>query len=286
MKDGILLVNKPENITSNDLVLKIKKYLNLKAGHTGTLDYAATGLMIITLQKAVKITPYLQNLDKEYIAVGELGKITDTYDRNGRIIEEREVNITEEKLIDVIKSFKKSYYQMPPPYSAKRIKGKRAYQFAKKGEEPDLKPKFVHIYDIQILEISLPFFTIKINCSSGTYIRSIIKEIGDEVGTGAYLKALQRTKIGKFSLQESINLEDLLKMKPEEVEAHIIPITDALYFMDSVILDEMLIDRFTKGQRLKIDKENKEFVKVLDKNLNTVGIGKIEDGILKPIRII
>ncbi len=285
--DGILLVDKPENITSNKLVQKIKhKIEEKKVGHTGTLDYFASGLMVITIGKATRLTEYFQGLDKEYITTGELGKITDTYDREGRVIEEKECNISKEELKQIILSFIKTYPQMPPPYSSKKIGGKRAYQLAKKGLEVPLKPKEISIYDIQILDISLPFFTIKVHCSSGTYIRSLVKEIGDKAGCGAYTKSLRRTKVGKFSIGDALKLEEILKMSKKEIEEKLIPIEKALYFFPEVILDEGFDKRFLVGQRFKVPYNADSLVKVLDKEGRFLGIGKIKEGqILQPVKV-
>ncbi len=285
--DGILLVDKPENITSNRLVQKIKKKLEeQKVGHTGTLDYFASGLMVLTLGKATRLTEYFQGLDKEYIATGELGKITDTYDRQGKIIEEKECNISEDALRDIILSFVKRYPQLPPPYSAKKIEGKRAYQLAKKGLEVPLKPKEVTIYSIEIVDISLPFFTIKVHCSSGTYIRSLIKEIGDEAGCGAYTTSLRRTKVGEFDVKDALSLEKIMKMSKREVKEYIIPIKDALYFFPEIVLDEGFDKKFLLGQRFKVPYKINGLVKVLDKNGNFLGVGRIkENNILQPVKV-
>ncbi len=291
--DGIFLVDKPENITSNYLVQKIKKHLKkitgkeIKVGHTGTLDFFASGLMVITVGKATRLTEYFQGLDKEYIAEGELGKITDTYDRQGKVIEERECNITEEKLKEIILSFQKTYPQMPPPYSSKRIGGKRAYQLAKKGIQPQLKPKIVSIYQIQILEIKLPFFKIKVHCSSGTYIRSLIKEIGDKADCGAYVSYLRRTKVGKFSVEEAVKLSELLQMTKDELVNRLIGMKDALYFLTELILDHGFDDRFIKGQRFRVKQAGKGLVKVLNKEGKLLGIGEIkENNILQPLKVL
>ncbi|RMD47232.1 MAG: tRNA pseudouridine(55) synthase TruB [Aquificota bacterium] len=285
--DGILLVDKPENITSNRLVQKIKKKIEeKKVGHTGTLDYFASGLMVLTIGKATRLTEYFQGLDKEYIATGELGKITDTYDRQGKIVEERECKIKEEDLEKIILSFVKTYHQIPPPYSSKKIGGKRAYQLAKKGIEVSLRPKEITIYSIEIIDISLPFFTIKVRCSSGTYIRSLIKEIGDETGCGAYTKSLRRTKVGEFSVDEALSLEQILKMSKKEIEEKLISVEKALYFFPEVVLDDGFDKRFLVGQRFRVPYSYKSLVKVLDKKGRFLGIGKIKEGqILQPVKV-
>ncbi|WP_457622237.1 tRNA pseudouridine(55) synthase TruB [Persephonella sp.] len=290
--DGILLVDKPENITSNYLVQKIKKHLkkttekDIKVGHTGTLDYFASGLMVITIGKATRLTEYFQGLDKEYIATGELGKVTDTYDRQGRLIEKKECSIDRETLKKIILSFKKTYFQVPPPFSSKRVEGKRAYQLAKKGIQVSLKPKKVTIYSIHILNIDIPFFTIKVHCSSGTYIRSLIKEIGDETGCGAYVTSLRRTKVGHFRVENAVRLEELLQMTEEEIKSRLIDIKDALYFFTEILLDPGFDERFIKGQRFKVPYKEKGLVKVLDKNYRFLGIGEIkENQILQPVKV-
>ena len=287
--DGIFLIDKPASITSNNLVQKIKKHLkniyntDIKIGHTGTLDFFATGLMIITVGKATRLTEYYQGLDKEYITTGELGKITDTYDINGKVIEEKECNISEKNLREIILSFQKEYLQYPPPYSAKRIKGKRAYQLAKKGIQPELKPKKVKIYSIEILDISMPFFTVKISCSSGTYIRSIIKEIGDLAGCGAYTKELRRTKIDSFSVEDALPLNDFLQKT--DLQDILIPIENALPFMEKIQLDEGFDKRFLHGQRFRVPAQEGIY-RIYDYKGKFIGIGKVDKNrILHPQKV-
>jgi len=276
--DGILLVNKPKYMTSNDLVVKVKKHLNEKVGHTGILDYAASGLMVLTVGKATRFTQFFQGLDKQYIAEGKLGEITDTYDSQGKVIQSNPVNINQDQLIQVINSFIGEYDQLPPPYSAKKIQGRRAYQLAKKGINPDLKPVRVKIYNIEILEINLPYFKIKVDCSSGTYIRSLIKDIGDKLSTGAYMSDLIRTKIGEFKLEDALELQDILDKK----EVKLIPIKEALYFFQELELPSTLERAFKYGQKVKLDSELKGLFKVVNQEGQLLGLGKMEDGILKP----
>ncbi|MDM7273823.1 tRNA pseudouridine(55) synthase TruB [Sulfurihydrogenibium azorense] len=276
--DGILLVNKPKYMTSNDLVVKVKKHLSEKVGHTGILDYAASGLMVLTVGKATRFTQFFQGLDKQYIAEGKLGEITDTYDSQGKVIQSNPVNINQDQLIQVINSFIGEYDQLPPPYSAKKIQGRRAYQLAKKGITPELKPVRVKIYDIEILEINLPYFKIKVDCSSGTYIRSLIKDIGDKLSTGAYMSDLTRTKIGEFKLEDALELQDILDKK----EVKLIPIKEALYFFQELELPSTLERAFKYGQKVKLDSELKGLFKVINPQGQLLGLGKMEDGILKP----
>jgi tRNA pseudouridine55 synthase len=280
--DGILLINKPKFITSNDMVIKVKKHINQKVGHTGTLDYSASGLMILTVGKATRFTQYFQKMDKQYIAQGKLGEITDTYDSQGKVIQSNQVDITESQLIQVINSFIGQYEQIPPPYSAKKIEGKRAYQLAKKGIQPQLKPVKVKIYNIEILEINLPYFKIKVDCSSGTYIRTLIKDIGDKLGCGSYMSQLLRTKVGEFKLENAINFEKVLSLNPKEIEKILVPIKDALYFFKSITVDNISEKKFKTGQKIKLNLNENGIYKVLNENQEFLGLGKFEEGILKP----
>ena len=291
--DGILLIDKPSGITSNYLVQKVKRHIQsltnkeIKIGHTGTLDFFATGLMILTLGKATRFTEYFQGLDKEYIAKGELGKVTDTYDIQGRVVEEKECNINEEELKSIILSFKKEYFQYPPPYSAKRINGKRAYQLAKKGITPDLKPKKIKIYKIEVLNIDFPFFEIKVYCSSGTYIRSLVKEIGDLANCGAYTVSLRRTKVDSFLVENAIPLEEFLIKNLEDIKKLLIPLEKSLPFLPQITLDEGFDKRFITGQRFKVPFNIEGIVKVFSHNNKFLGIGKINnEKILKPEKVI
>lgn len=280
--DGVLLVNKPKFITSNDLVQKVKKHIQEKVGHTGILDYAASGLLVLTVGKATRITQFLQKLDKEYIATGKLGEITDTYDSQGKVVETKPVEVSEERLREIILSFDGGYLQTPPPFSAKKIAGQKAYKLAKKGIQPDLKPVAVNIYQIEVLDINLPFFTIKVSCSSGTYIRSLIKDIGDRAGCGAYMTDLIRTSIGQLRLEDAVEFEDLLRLEREQIERRLIPIKEALYFMEQIVLRHPYIIKFKHGQKIEVNMRDTDAVKVIDEDGNLIGIGKTADGLLKP----
>ncbi|HPC38223.1 MAG TPA: tRNA pseudouridine(55) synthase TruB [Exilispira sp.] len=298
--DGIILCNKPKGITSNQIVRNISKKFNIKAGNTGILDYAAEGLLIIVIGKATRFTSFFQNLDKKYIAVGELGKETDTCDINGDIVKEAKVDIEKDMLIEIIKSFEGHYLMVPPKYSSKKINGKRAYRYALKGVEIELKPINVKINEINIIEINLPFFTIFVNCSSGTYIRSLIRDIGEKSNCFAYMYKLTRVSIGDFSISNSIEYEKLINLSYDEFYRLIIPISKALYFFPAFIIENFQIKNFKNGQKIKINQSEKIFkeeiirknnegnfilsnlddklVKVIDINDNLIGLGILEEG--------
>jgi len=290
--DGIILCNKPSGITSNRIARTISKKFQIKVGNTGILDLAAEGLLILVIGKATKFTQYFQELNKEYISVGELGKETDTYDKNGEIVRESEINISEEKLIEIIKSFEGEISMVPPAFSSKKINGKRAYKYALKGEDIELKPINVNVEKIDVIEINLPFFKINVKCSSGTYIRTLIKEIGISCGCYAYMFSLKRTRIGNFSLLDSVDYDKLINFDEQELINSIIPIKESLYFFPELIIEKEEIKKFKNGQKIKIkdkiddlkyifDKTN--LYKILDDESNLIGLATIEsDNLIQP----
>lgn len=210
-RSGFFNINKPKNITSHDLVNIIRKKLGTKkVGHTGTLDPFAEGVMIVAVNKGTKFIEFFQNSSKTYHVVAELGIVTDTFDITGVVKEKNEVKEEHlEKLKDTINSFKGFYNQIPPAYSAKRYKGKRLYEYARKGEIINLPPKRVQIKNIENIIVDNKTFEFDVEVSSGTYIRSLIMDIGYKLGCGAVTKKLTRTSIDNFKLKDSINYENI-----------------------------------------------------------------------------
>ena len=209
--NGLLLVNKQSNITSSDVVIKVRKLLNIKkVGHTGTLDPLAEGLLILTVGNATRIQELITEKDKEYIATMKLGIKTDTYDTEGKIIDQKEVpnNLNIE---EVLNSYIKKYNQEVPIYSSIKVNGKKLYEYARENIEVELPKREVEIKDIKLLSINNNEVTFKCLVSKGTYIRSLINDIGNTLGTYAIMTKLIRTKIDNFSLDNSYTLEDIEK---------------------------------------------------------------------------
>ena len=209
--NGLLLVNKQSNITSSDVVIKVRKLLNIKkVGHTGTLDPLAEGLLILTVGNATRIQELITEKDKEYIATMKLGIKTDTYDTEGKIIDQKEVpnNLNIE---EVLNSYIKKYNQEVPIYSSIKVNGKKLYEYARENIEVEWPKREVEIKDIKLLSINNNEVTFKCKVSKGTYIRSLINDIGNTLGTYATMTKLIRTKIDNFSLDNSYTLEDIEK---------------------------------------------------------------------------
>lgn len=216
---GILLINKPQGFTSQDVVSKVKKILNIKkAGHTGTLDPMATGVLPVLLNEYTKLSKYLIEHDKTYIAEIKLGEKTDTGDLEGKIIETLSVDtkyLQKEYLENILNEFLGKQMQIPPMYSAIKINGKKLYEYAREGKNIEVSPRQIEIYSINLLKIDKENLkiTFEVSCSKGTYIRSLCEDIAKKIKTVGYMCNLTRTIVDKFTLEESITFEELEKAK-------------------------------------------------------------------------
>ena len=208
---GFLNVYKPEGITSHDVVAKLRRVTKIKQiGHTGTLDPFASGVLPVCIGKATRLIEFL-NDDKEYIATVQFGKNTDTYDIEGNITAEFDTKVTRDEILSALKTFEGEISQMPPIYSAIKVNGKKLYDYAREGKNVEIKPRNVKIYKIELLDFdeNNQIAKILVNCSKGTYIRSIAFDLGAKLNCGGYLANLVRTKAGMFGIENSVKLEDL-----------------------------------------------------------------------------
>lgn len=232
-KSGVLLVNKPKGLTSRDVVNKIEKiYDTKKVGHNGTLDPLAEGLLIVTINRATKINELLTSVDKEYIATVKVGIETDTLDIEGNVIKESKEEISKDKLDTLFKEFPKTYYQTVPKYSAIKIKGKKLYEYARKNLDIDLPKRKVIIKNLELLEYTNTSFKFKTIVSKGTYIRSLIKDMGDFLNISLTMESLIRTRQGKYSLTNAVTLDTL------SINNNLITIKDALDIETKEVLEK------------------------------------------------
>ena len=214
---GILIVDKPKGVTSHDVVAIVRRHFQIKkVGHAGTLDPNATGVLVLLLGKATKLSETFLNQDKEYEAVMKLGEKTDSGDCEGKVLKVREVNVDEDELRKVVNSFQGEIEQVPPMFSAKKIGGKRLYKLARKGLEIKREPRKIHIKEIEIGDVNLPMVHLRVVCSKGTYIRQLADDIGEALGCGANLAELRRTRSGEFDLTKSVKFDALSKMDKEK----------------------------------------------------------------------
>ncbi len=251
--DGVLLVNKPPEITSYKVVEKIKRHLGLKkVGHGGTLDPFATGLLVILIGKATKTSRYLLNEDKEYEGVISLGVETDTFDIEGKVLSKKEVaGADDEKIKNIFASFLGSIEQKPPQYSAIKINGEKAYNLARKEKKVKIGARKVYIYDLSLKSIrENKFVSFYAKVSKGTYLRSLAYDIGKKLMTGAYLHELRRISSGRFDLKNAFELKNVLGWKMSELSNRIISMRDSLDFPEIVVKDKITEDRVKNGQSL------------------------------------
>lgn len=208
--NGFLLINKPKGITSFDVIRRVRKTLNMrKVGHAGTLDPLATGLLILALGEGTKLLEYLIKQNKTYEAEITFGSVSDTFDAEGEILKISDKIITREEIQDELRNFQGKIQQIPPKYSALKINGKKACDLARKGEDVKMKAREIEIYETEILDYTFPKLNLKINCSTGTYIRSIAHDLGEDLKCGGYLTALKRAKIGEYFIDDAIDLEEV-----------------------------------------------------------------------------
>ena len=289
--DGIILINKEKNCTSNNVVNKVKHILNEKTGHIGTLDPNATGLLPILVGKGTKLSQYLINHDKEYEVELKLGIKTDTADLEGKIIEEKEVadNLLEkEKVLDVLNGFIGKQKQVPPMYSAIKVNGKKLYEYARKNVQIELEAREIEIYEIKLGTINQKENTITftVHCSKGTYIRSLCEDIAQRLGTIGYMKELNRTKVGIFNIENSISVEKLEQNKnnPEELNKYIIPIERIfinIYGNNNCIsLNDRKLELFNNGVKLTYGL-SEGLYRIYNSKGVFIGIGSVKDKTLK-----
>ena len=237
MIHGIINIYKEKGYTSHDVVAKLRRIVNQKKiGHTGTLDPDAEGVLPVCFGKGTKLCDLLTDKNKAYEAVLVLGKETDTQDTSGTILNEYEISVSKAEVEEAIFSFIGEYAQIPPMYSALKVNGKKLYQLARAGIEVERKARKVRIMDIQILEIDLPRVRIRVSCSKGTYIRTLMYDIGRKLECGGCLDMLLRTQVGTFHIQDSYKLDEIEKMVAKgEIDAVVTPL-DAMFPYPSIVI--------------------------------------------------
>ena len=279
--NGIIIVNKSKGYTSHDIVAKVKKITGEKVGHTGTLDPLATGVLPILIGKGTLCSKYLMNHDKTYKVLLKLGIKKSTGDEEGEIIQEETVDeeiLDERNVKTVLNSFLGEQMQIPPIYSAIKVKGKKLYEYAKKGQKVEIEPRKITIYDIKLLKINKVSSEIQfeVSCSKGTYIRSLCEDIAKKMGTVGYMKELQRTRVGIFTIEQSVLVEDLTK---ETIEKYMITIEKLFKDLENIELNEKKLQLFLNG--VKLSSDLKDGIYKIYSNQQFIGIGVLKNNLLK-----
>jgi len=274
---GIINFYKPENMTSHDAVNILRRLTGIKRiGHTGTLDPNVTGVLPLCIGKATRVSEYVLEANKEYVGELTLGSKTTTQDKDGDIIDQSDIRVTEEEIIETFKSFEGEITQIPPMYSAVRHKGKRLYDLARDGVVVERKPRKAIIYELEILSIKDNKIMFRVVCSKGTYIRTLCNDIGEKLKTYGYMSYLIRTQVGNFSLDKSYSREYLESLTMEEFEEILLPMDIAITNMKSFTLKDSLYDKIVNGLKIKVENDNLDIntdYKIYCKN-EFIGIGE------------
>lgn len=276
--NGVLNIFKNKGMTSFDVVSRVRKTAKeKKVGHTGTLDPEAEGVLPVCIGKATKIIDYIMNSEKGYRVEFKLGVKTTTYDLEGEIIEEKDTSfLTEKEVMEAINSFKGEYMQVPPMFSALKKNGVRLYELARKGIEVEREGRNITIYSIENVNIKLPYVSMDVTCSKGTYIRSLCYDIGEKLNVGAVMTGLKRFKTSFFYEEDSINIEEL---NEENIKEHLISIEEALKNYPKIYLTEGYAKLIVNGVRVADKRftknvvENNVLYRVYDENKEFLGLG-------------
>jgi len=288
--NGILVINKPQNWTSHDVVSKARRLLQeKKIGHTGTLDPLATGVLVLCIGKATKIVRYLEADDKEYIAELKLGETTDTLDSDGSILESHEYTPpSRDEVQRALDRFQGNILQRPPAYSAVKVSGVPSYRLARQGTILEHEERPVTISAITLLEYCDPLVRFSVTCSKGTYIRTLCAQIGAHLGAGAHLTALVRTRSGRFLIEKALDLEQLAgKASLGLAEQTLLSLNEALASFDAVTIDPSDARRISHGNTISIPpgfvvNDSKPLIQVLDRNGTMLAIATTSAGLIRP----
>jgi tRNA pseudouridine55 synthase len=291
---GVLSVNKPTGITSYDVIRRLKPVFDTRQlGHAGTLDPLATGVLLVLVNEATKVADYLQMLDKEYSAEIRLGVRTDTDDVTGQVLEERPTaNVTPDDVAAVLTRFRGEIEQAPPAFSAVKVAGDRSYRLARKGHAPEHKPRRVTVHEIELIELRTasgeargPILELRARVSRGTYIRALARDIGAELGCGATLHSLVRTRVGPFAVRDAVDLD------AADIARQLIPIDQALAFLPGVTVTADAVRALRVGRRLEENDVAEGWmpkaatpVRIRDAARRTLFIGEYRDQGLQPKR--
>lgn len=293
----MVAIDKPEGLTSRRVVNEVSRSLRVKkAGHLGTLDPFATGVLIVLLGKATRVAPFLQMEPKEYQATLKLGLETDTQDRTGKVVREvDEVCVSQEEVRAVLSKFKGAVVQTPPMFSALKHQGVALYKLARRGQDVPRRERLVEIFEIEVEKIDLPFISFRVLCSGGTYIRTLASDVGRGLGCGAHLTALRRLRTGGFTIKDCLTLDQFKELaRAGKVERALIPINEALSHIRGVTVSRGAISRVGRGQGIgptdlmePLSVNPGERLRLMSEEGHLLALAEAQkDGVIKPIRVL
>ena len=292
--DGVFLLDKPRGMSSNDIMQKIKRLFQAnKAGHTGALDPLATGMLPICLGEATKFSQFLLDADKRYLVTAKLGERTDTSDAEGQVVETREVHIETQQILTALEQFRGDILQVPTMFSALKYNGKPLYEYARQGIMVEREARPITIFELNFIEYNAPYLTLEVHCSKGTYIRTLVDDLGEVLGCGAHVTMLRRTSVADYPTEKMLDWHALQSLAEQQdlalLDALLLPMDTTVAKLPALTLDENQTQGIGFGQRIKFDNPNRlqEQVRLFSHENHFLGVAVIdENNVIRPQRLV
>ena len=291
---GVFLLDKPQGVSSNDIMQKVKRLFKAnKAGHTGALDPLATGMLPICLGEATKFSQFLLDSDKRYVVTAKLGERTDTSDAEGQVVQSREVNVAEADILSALSAFRGEILQVPTMFSALKHNGKPLYEYARAGITVEREARPITIFELKFIDYQAPFLTLEVHCSKGTYIRTLVDDLGEALGCGAHVTMLRRLAVADYPIEEMMPIEDLALLADSfpnsELDRLLLPMDTAVASLPQLNLTAEQTKAVGFGQRVKFENPQalSGLVRLFSENGQFLGIAEITVGnIIRPNRMV
>ena len=287
---GVFLLDKPQDVSSNDIMQKVKRLFKAnKAGHTGALDPLATGMLPICLGEATKFSQFLLDSDKRYVVTAKLGERTDTSDAEGQVVQSREVNVAEVDILAALPAFRGEILQVPTMFSALKHNGKPLYEYARAGVIVEREARPITIFELKFIDYQAPFLTLEVHCSKGTYIRTLVDDLGEALGCGAHVTMLRRLAVADYPIEEMMPIEDLALLANSELDRLLLPMDTAVASLPQLNLTAEQTKAVGFGQRVKFENPQalSGLVRLFSENGQFLGIAEITVGnIIRPNRMV
>lgn len=291
---GVFLLDKPQGVSSNDIMQKVKRLFKAnKAGHTGALDPLATGMLPICLGEATKFSQFLLDSDKRYVVTAKLGERTDTSDAEGQVVQSREVNVAEADILAALPAFRGEILQVPTMFSALKHNGKPLYEYARAGVTVEREARPITIFELKFIDYQAPFLTLEVHCSKGTYIRTLVDDLGEALGCGAHVTMLRRLAVADYPIEEMMPIEDLALLADSfpssELDRLLLPMDTAVASLPQLNLTAEQTKAVGFGQRVKFENSQalSGLVRLFSENGQFLGIAEITVGnIIRPNKMV
>ena len=291
---GVFLLDKPQGMSSNDIMQKVKRIFQAnKAGHTGALDPLATGMLPICLGEATKFSQFLLDADKRYLVTAKLGERTDTSDAEGQIVETREVKVKTPEILTALEQFRGNILQVPTMFSALKHNGKPLYEYARQGITVEREARPITIFELNFIEYNAPYLTLEVHCSKGTYIRTLVDDLGEVLGCGGHVTMLRRTAVADYPTEKMLDWHALQNLAEQQdlalLDALLLPMDTAVAKLPTLTLDESQTQGIGFGQRVKFDNSNslQGQVRLFSHENRFLGVAVIdENNVIRPQRLV